>query len=63
MVQGIVTWPRAVLTYARSYTQKTFFGPPKVVKVLLDAGADKEATTHDTKGVHFALRRLCMWAS
>jgi hypothetical protein len=28
MAQGIVEWPRAVSTYARSYTQKTFFGPP-----------------------------------
>ena len=28
-VQGIVEGSRAVFTYARSYTQKTFFGPPK----------------------------------
>jgi hypothetical protein len=26
--QGIVEDARAVLTHARSYTQKTFFGPP-----------------------------------
>jgi hypothetical protein len=28
MLQGIVECSRAVSTYTRSYTQKTFFGPP-----------------------------------
>jgi hypothetical protein len=29
--QGIVESARAVLTYAQSYTQKTFFGPPQPI--------------------------------
>jgi hypothetical protein len=32
--QGIVESPRAVFTYARSYTQKTFFGPPRGALVI-----------------------------
>jgi hypothetical protein len=32
--QGIVESARAVLTYARSYTQKTFFGPPSEALVI-----------------------------
>ena len=32
--QGIVESARAVLTYARSYTQKTFFGPPSEALVM-----------------------------
>jgi hypothetical protein len=33
-VQGIVEGSRAVFTYARSYTQKTCFGPPRGALVM-----------------------------
>jgi hypothetical protein len=32
--QGIVEDARAVLTHSRSYTQKTFFGPPSEALVM-----------------------------
>jgi hypothetical protein len=33
-VQGIAKGPRAVLIRARSYTQKTFLGPPREALVM-----------------------------
>ena len=58
-VQGIVEGSRAVLTYARSYTQKTFFGPPSEALVMLFSmqnlvkNTKNELLSVNDSGAHF----------
>jgi hypothetical protein len=58
-VQGIVEGSRAVLTYARSYTQKTFFGPPSEALVMpfsmqnLVKNTKNELLSVNDSGAHF----------